>query len=184
MTSRLAVNAPESAIARRGDVTGCVDHHDRGCHCRHLTLLRPLTRHQMVGSMSKVASCGDNAAQENFFSSAREERPRPTIQDHPRATTHRDRDLDRADLPPEKPATPPRTFDAHRVRDHHEHARCPGCVSTNCHLPLQTLMCSGPLGRSIHSMARWKETHWSEVRSTAAWKCQLPSRKSLGTVVL
>ena len=33
---------------------------------------------------------------------------------------HRDRDLDRADLPPPTPATPPRPLDAHRTRDHHE----------------------------------------------------------------
>ncbi|MUK03659.1 IS3 family transposase, partial [Vibrio cholerae] len=67
MKSRLAVNALENAVARRGDVAGCVVHSDRGSQFRSRKFLRALTRHQMVGSMGRVASCGDNAAMESFF---------------------------------------------------------------------------------------------------------------------
>lgn len=52
----------------RGDVTGCVLHSDRGSQFRSRKLRRALTHHGMVGSMGRVASCGDNAAMESFFS--------------------------------------------------------------------------------------------------------------------
>jgi len=68
MKSRLAVNALESAVARRGDVAGCVVHSDRGSQFRSRKFLRALTRHGLTGSMGRVASCGDNAAMESFFS--------------------------------------------------------------------------------------------------------------------
>ncbi|GHG50868.1 integrase [Flavimobilis marinus] len=68
MKSRLAVNALESAVARRGDVAGCVVHSDRGSQFRSRKFLRALTRHDLTGSMGRVASCGDNAAMEFFFS--------------------------------------------------------------------------------------------------------------------
>jgi putative transposase len=68
MKSQLAVNALESAVARRGDVAGCVVHSDRGSQFRSRKFLRALARHRMVGSMGRVASCGDNAAMESFFS--------------------------------------------------------------------------------------------------------------------
>jgi len=68
MKSRLAVNALENAVARRGDIAGCVIHSDRGSQFRSRKFLRALTRHRMVGSMGRVASCGDNAAMESFFS--------------------------------------------------------------------------------------------------------------------
>ncbi|GAB3123666.1 transposase InsO family protein [Leifsonia psychrotolerans] len=68
MKSQLAVNALENAIARRGDVAGCVVHSDRGSQFRSRKFLRALAHHRMVGSMGRVASCGDNAAMESFFS--------------------------------------------------------------------------------------------------------------------
>lgn len=40
--------------------------------------------------------------------------------DHPGGAAHRDRDLDRKDLSPPAQASPTRTFDTRRVRDHHE----------------------------------------------------------------
>ena len=67
MKSKLAVNALENAVARRGDVAGCVVHSDRGSQFRSRKFLRALTHHRMVGSMGRVASCGDNAAMESFF---------------------------------------------------------------------------------------------------------------------
>ena len=68
MKSSLAVNALENAVSMRGDSAGCVVHSDRGSQFRSRKFLRALARHRMVGSMGRVASCGDNAAMESFFS--------------------------------------------------------------------------------------------------------------------
>jgi putative transposase len=68
MTSSLAVNALNNAVAIRGNVAGCVIHSDRGSQFRSRKFLRALARHQMVGSMGWVASCGDNTATASFFS--------------------------------------------------------------------------------------------------------------------
>ena len=68
---------------------------------------------------------------------AAEERPRPPFLGHPRAAAHRDRHLDRADLPPAPQAGPPGPFDADRVRDHHEHATGPRGLTNPCHLSVQ-----------------------------------------------
>ena len=67
MKSRLAVNALNSAVARRGDVAGCILHTDRGSQSRSRKFVRALRRHGMVGSMGKVGAAGDNAAMESFF---------------------------------------------------------------------------------------------------------------------
>lgn len=67
MKSTLAVNALNNAVALRGDVAGCVVHSDRGSQFRSRKFLRALTRHRLLGSMGRVASCGDNAAMESFF---------------------------------------------------------------------------------------------------------------------
>jgi transposase InsO family protein len=67
MQASLAVNALESAVARRGDVAGCILHSDRGSQFRARKLQRALTAHGMVGSMGQVGSAGDNAAMESFF---------------------------------------------------------------------------------------------------------------------
>ena len=68
MTSQIAVNALVSAVQRRGDVAGCVVHSDRGSQFRSRKVARVLARHDLVGSMGQVASAGDNAAMESFFS--------------------------------------------------------------------------------------------------------------------
>jgi transposase InsO family protein len=68
MKSGLAVNALNNAAQMRGDVAGCVVHSDRGSQFRSRKFRRALARHRMVGSMGRVASCGDNAAMESFFS--------------------------------------------------------------------------------------------------------------------
>ena len=68
MTSRIAVDALVSAVARRGQAAGCVVHSDRGSQFRSRKVLRELHRHDLVGSMGQVASAGDNAAMESFFS--------------------------------------------------------------------------------------------------------------------
>ena len=68
MKSRLAVAALNNAVARRGDVAGCVVHTDRGSQFRSRKFVRAIGRHEMVGSMGRVGAAGDNAAMESFFS--------------------------------------------------------------------------------------------------------------------
>ncbi len=72
MKARIVVDAIEHAVARRGvegaDVAGCIVHSDRGSQMRARAALRALRRHDLVGSMGKVGSAGDNAAMESFFS--------------------------------------------------------------------------------------------------------------------
>ncbi|WP_460524419.1 IS3 family transposase, partial [Humibacter antri] len=68
MKARLAVDALNNAVQMRGDVAGCIVHSDRGSQFRSRKFLRALGRHRLVGSMGRVASCGDNAAMESFFS--------------------------------------------------------------------------------------------------------------------
>lgn len=68
MKSRLATAALHSAVARRSDVAGCILHSDRGSHFRSGRFVHALGRYEMVGSMGRVGSAGDNAAMESFFS--------------------------------------------------------------------------------------------------------------------
>ena len=68
MQSRLAVQALEHAVTRRGDAAGCIVHSDRGSQFRSRKFLRALTRHDLAGSMGQVGTSADNAAMESFFS--------------------------------------------------------------------------------------------------------------------
>jgi putative transposase len=68
MKSRLATTALHSAVARRGEVAGCIVHTDRGSQFRSRKFVHALGRHDMVGSMGRVGAAGDNAAMESFFS--------------------------------------------------------------------------------------------------------------------
>lgn len=67
MKSRLAVMALQSAVARRGQVAGCIVHSDRGSQFRSRKFVSTLARHDLVGSMGRVGAAGDNAAMESFF---------------------------------------------------------------------------------------------------------------------
>ncbi|WP_409468471.1 IS3 family transposase [Streptomyces sp. HC307] len=67
MKSRLAVTALQSAVARRGQVAGCIVHSDRGSQFRSRKFVSALVRHDLVGSMGRVGAAGDNAAMESFF---------------------------------------------------------------------------------------------------------------------
>ncbi|MGO3280980.1 MAG: transposase, partial [Brevibacterium aurantiacum] len=67
MKARLAVDALEMAVVRRGDVGGCVRHSDRGSQFRSKKFTRALARHGIIGSMGRVGAAGDNAAMESFF---------------------------------------------------------------------------------------------------------------------
>ncbi len=68
MKARLVVAAIEMAVARRGDVAGCILHTDRGSQFRARKVHRTLARHSMVGSMGNIGTAADNAAMESFFS--------------------------------------------------------------------------------------------------------------------
>ena len=59
MKARLAVQALRNAVARRGDVTGCIVHSDRGSQFRARKFVHALNRHGLVGSMGKVGAAGD-----------------------------------------------------------------------------------------------------------------------------
>ena len=68
MKSRLATQALASAVARRGEVAGCIVHSDRGSQFRSRKFVLALGRNDMVGSMGRLGAAGDNAAMESFFS--------------------------------------------------------------------------------------------------------------------
>ena len=67
MQARLAEDALNMAVARRGDVAGCIVHSDRGSQFRSRKFLAAIRHHQLAGSMGQVGSAGDNAAMESFF---------------------------------------------------------------------------------------------------------------------
>lgn len=68
MTAKLAVIALRNAVARRGEVAGCIPHTDRGNQYRSRTMARELRRHDVAGCMGRVGAAGDNAAMESFWS--------------------------------------------------------------------------------------------------------------------
>ncbi len=61
------VAALQSAVARRGQVDGCIVHSDRGSQFRPREFVSALTRNGLVGSMGRGGAAGDNAAMESFF---------------------------------------------------------------------------------------------------------------------
>lgn len=67
MKVRIAVDAVNNAVSRRGNVTGCIVHSDRGSQFRSRKHLRTLETHGLVGSMGRVSAAGGNAAMESFF---------------------------------------------------------------------------------------------------------------------
>ena len=93
MKARLAVAAINNAVARRGDVAGCIFHTDRGSQFRSRKVHRALTRHRMVGSMGQVGSAGDNAAMESFFALLQKNVLNTQALGHPRRAPHRHRHL-------------------------------------------------------------------------------------------
>jgi putative transposase len=68
MTAQLAVSALRVAIARRQPTGVVVVHSDRGSQFRARSFRAVLTAAGLQGSMGRVASAGDNAAMESFFS--------------------------------------------------------------------------------------------------------------------
>ncbi|KES02900.1 hypothetical protein BU52_33425 [Streptomyces toyocaensis] len=67
MKSGLAVRALDSAVARRGQVAGCIVLSDCGSQFRSRKFVAVLARHSMIGSTGRVGAAGENAAVESFF---------------------------------------------------------------------------------------------------------------------
>jgi transposase InsO family protein len=67
MTSRLVVDALATALGRRRAVAGVVAHSDRGSQYASEHYQAELSRHRMVGSMSGMGQCWDNAVIESTF---------------------------------------------------------------------------------------------------------------------
>jgi len=68
MTAQLATSALRAAIARRQPHGTVVVHSDRGSQFRSRAFRAVLKSAELTGSMGRVASAGDNAAMESFFS--------------------------------------------------------------------------------------------------------------------
>jgi len=68
MTAALATTALRSAVARRQPKGTVVVHSDRGGQFRSRAFRAVLKANQLVGSMGRVSSAGDNAAMESFYS--------------------------------------------------------------------------------------------------------------------
>jgi transposase InsO family protein len=68
MKSRLATQALHSAVARRGEVAGCIVHTDRGSQFRSRRFVHAWGRYEMTGSIGRAGAAGDNAAIESSFS--------------------------------------------------------------------------------------------------------------------
>ncbi|BBY52791.1 hypothetical protein MKOR_00420 [Mycolicibacillus koreensis] len=118
MKSRLATTALASAVARRGEVAGCILHSDRGSQFRSRKFVHALGRYDMVGSMGRVSRRRQRRHGELF--PAAKERPGPPPLEHPRRATDRDRHLDRTHLPPPAPPDRSRPVDPHRIRSNHD----------------------------------------------------------------
>ncbi len=67
MKAKIAVDALNMAVARRGLVAGCIVHSDRGSQFRSRKFLAAIRHHRLAGSMGQVGSAGDNAAMESFL---------------------------------------------------------------------------------------------------------------------
>jgi putative transposase len=73
MTSRLVVDALDMAVRQRVLSAGLVAHSDRGGRYASAHYQDELLRHGMVGSMSGVGQCRDNAVVESTFGSLKRE---------------------------------------------------------------------------------------------------------------
>jgi putative transposase len=77
--SRLVVDAPEMALARRLPGGGLVAHSDRGSRYASEHYQDLLASHGIVRSMSRRANCWDNAPMESFFAILKKELTRGEV---------------------------------------------------------------------------------------------------------
>jgi putative transposase len=151
MKSRLAVAALHHAVARRGDVAGCVLHTDRGSQFRSRKFVHALNRHDLVGSMGRSVPPATTPRWSRSSACCRRTSS-TAAPGTPRGTTDRDRDLDREDLPPAPTAGRSRTVDPCRIRTDHDPDRHPGglteTVTRSCSRPVS---CGESFGRDLES---------------------------------
>lgn len=73
LSTKLATDALEMAIARRRPAPGLLHHTDRGCQYASRDYRRRLEKAGMVCSMSRTGNCWDNAVAESFFATLKGE---------------------------------------------------------------------------------------------------------------
>lgn len=73
LQSRLAIEAVEMAISRRGPQAGLVHHSDRGVQYACGDYRDRLEQNRMTCSMSRKGNCYDNAVMESFFATLKNE---------------------------------------------------------------------------------------------------------------
>ncbi len=129
MKSRLATTALSSAVARRGEVAGCILHTDRGIAISKPKVrprLGPLRHGRLHGPRRRGRrQCGHG----ELLQPAAEERSGPPPLGHPRGAEDRDRHLDRTDLPPSPTPSRPRPVDPDRIRSNYDHTGQSGRVT-------------------------------------------------------
>ena len=73
LESSLVIAAMEMALAERGVRPGLLVHSDRGVQYACDAFQGLLSRHRLIGSMSRKGNCYDNAVQESFFGTLKTE---------------------------------------------------------------------------------------------------------------
>ena len=68
MNTRLAVDALNNAVARRGNVSGWIVRSDRGSQFRGRKFNTALKYDGLVGSIGRVGAARDNTTMESFLS--------------------------------------------------------------------------------------------------------------------
>ena len=84
----LALGALEQAAALRRPPAGLLHHSDRGVQYASGAYQAVLQRHGIIGSMSRVGNCWDNAVVESFFATLKAELAEP-VRWPTRAAAHR-----------------------------------------------------------------------------------------------
>lgn len=74
MKTKLVCDALRMAIGQRQPPTGLIVHSDRGSQYASKSYRRLLKSHGLIGSMSRLGNCWDNAVAESFFGSLKQER--------------------------------------------------------------------------------------------------------------
>ncbi len=140
MKSRLAVAALNHAVARRGDVAGCVLHTDRG---RNFAAASSFTQ-STVTTWWLDGPCRRRRRQRRhgeLLLTVAEERHRPALLGDAAGVTDRNRQVDREDLPPPPQAGCSREVDPGRIRVDHDPNRRPGglteTVTCSCSKPFR-----------------------------------------------
>jgi excisionase family DNA binding protein len=155
MKSQIAVDALNMTLARRGPVTGCIIHSDRGSQFRSRKFpgRAPPPPADRIEGPSRLPR--RQRRHGILLRTPPKERPRPAPLDHPPRTPAGDHHLDRTHLPPPTPTSQPRPIDPHRIRNHHDHTGHPSHltqpVTQRCISPQQA---AGLHGVSVDTLRR------------------------------